>query len=202
MNTEKNLLLIATNNPGKRLEFEKLLAGLPARLVTPADLGITQDVEETGTSYAENARLKAETLARLTGVLSLGDDLGVEVAALGGRPGLHSARYAGPGATDADRRHKLMHELRQVPPPRAARFVCVVALAHPDLPTRAFEGLVDGEMVLEERGTGGFGYDPIFLMPAYQATMAELPEALKQPQPPRARGGRRRAIWRAYCGTG
>ena len=172
-------LLIATNNPGKRVEFEALLAGLDARLVNPADLGLAVDVEETGTTYAENARLKAETLARLTGLLTLGDDSGVEVAALAGRPGLHSARYAGPGASDADRRQKLMHELRQAPAPRPARFVAVVAIARVDLETRCFEGVVEGEIILEERGAGGFGYDPLFYMPAYQATMAELPEAVK-----------------------
>jgi XTP/dITP diphosphohydrolase len=112
-------------------------------------------------------------------VLTLGDDSGLEVAALNGRPGLHSARYAGPGATDADRRHKLMHELRQVPAPRPARFVAVVAVAMPGLPTREFEGSVEGELILEERGEGGFGYDPLFFLPGYQATMAELPPDLK-----------------------
>jgi XTP/dITP diphosphohydrolase len=175
----KQTLLIATNNPGKRVEFEALLHGLDARLVTPAALGLTLEVEETGATYAENARLKAETLARVSGLLTLGDDSGVEVAALGGRPGLHSARYAGPGASDADRRRKLMHELRQVPAPRPARFVAVVAVARPGLETREFEGVVEGEIILEERGSGGFGYDPLFFMPEYQATMAELPEAVK-----------------------
>lgn len=175
----KQLLLLATNNPGKVVEFEALLAGLEARLVTPAALGLAIEVDETGATYAENARLKADTLARAAGLLTLGDDSGVEVAALGGRPGLHSARYAGPGTSDADRRRKLMHELRQVPAPRAARFVCVVAVAGPGLETREFEGVVEGEMLLEERGAGGFGYDPLFYLPEYQATMAELPEALK-----------------------
>jgi XTP/dITP diphosphohydrolase len=177
--TDQQLLLIATNNTGKRVEFEALLAGLDARLVTPAALGLALDVEEIGTTYAENARLKAETLARASGLLTLGDDSGVEVAALGGRPGLHSARFAGPGASDADRRQKLMQELSQVPAPRAARFVCVVAVAHPAQGTREFEGVVEGEIILEERGTGGFGYDPLFFLPEYQATMAELPEAVK-----------------------
>ncbi len=176
---EKQLLLVATNNPGKLLEFEALLAGLDARLVTPAALGLVMDVDETGLTYAENARLKAGSLARASGLLTLGDDSGLEVDALGGRPGLHSARFAGLRATDADRRRKLMHELSHVPAPRLARFVCVVALAHPALGTRAFEGMCPGEIILEERGTGGFGYDPLFFMPAYQATLAELPEALK-----------------------
>jgi XTP/dITP diphosphohydrolase len=173
------LLLVATNNPGKRVELEALLAGLDAQLVTPAALGLPMEVEETGLTYAENARLKAETLASASGLPTLGDDSGLEVAALGGRPGLHSARYAGPGATDADRRRKLMHELRQVPTPRPARFVCVVAVAVPGLPTREFEGSVPGEILLEERGAGGFGYDPLFYLPELRATMAELPEDVK-----------------------
>jgi XTP/dITP diphosphohydrolase len=176
LNPDSNLLLIATNNPGKRAELEALLAGLGARLVTPASLGLPAEVDETGATYAENARLKAESLAQAAGLVTLGDDSGLEVAALGGRPGLHSARYAGPGASDADRRQKLMHELRQVPPPRPARFVCVVAVAALGLPTREFEGVVEGEIILEERGAGGFGYDPLFFLPDYQATMAELPE--------------------------
>ncbi len=172
-------ILIATNNPGKLVEFEALLGGLGARLTTPGALGLVMDVAETGATYAENARLKAAAMAQASGLLTLGDDSGLEVAALDGRPGLHSARYAGPGASDADRRRKLMHELRQVPPPRLARFVAVVAIAHPALGLRDFEGSVEGEIILEERGTGGFGYDPLFFMPAYQATMAELPEAQK-----------------------
>lgn len=180
-------LLIATNNPGKRVEFEALLAGLPARLMAPAVLGLTLNVEETGATYAENARLKAEALARASGLLTLGDDSGLEVAALGGRPGLHSARYAGAGASDADRRRKLMHELRRVPAPRPARFVAVVAVARPGLATREFEGVVEGEVILEERGEGGFGYDPLFYLPTYEATMAELPEDLKNSLSHRAR---------------
>jgi XTP/dITP diphosphohydrolase len=176
---ESQSVLIATNNPGKLVEFQALLAGLKARLVTPAALGLVMDVPETGATYAENARLKAEALAQASGLLTLGDDSGLEVAALDGRPGLHSARYAGPGASDADRRRKLMQELSQVPAPRPARFVAVLAVAHPGLPTREFEGIVEGELILEERGTGGFGYDPLFFMPDYQATMAELPEATK-----------------------
>jgi XTP/dITP diphosphohydrolase len=179
LNNGQHLLLVATNNPGKLLEFRALLAGLEAQLASPESLGITHEVEETGTTYAENARLKAETLARLSGVLTLGDDSGLEVAALDGGPGLHSARYAGPGATDADRRRKLMDALRDVPAPRPARFVAVLAVAAPGLPTREFEGVVEGEVILEERGVGGFGYDPLFFLPDYQATMAELPEGVK-----------------------
>jgi XTP/dITP diphosphohydrolase len=180
-------VLIATKNPGKLAEFTALLQSLPAAWVTPDTAGVTVDVRETGQTYAENARLKAEAWSRATGLIALGDDSGLEVEALGGRPGLRSARYAGPGAADADRRHKLMQELSQAPTPRPARFVCVVAVAHPALGVRAFEGVCSGEVILEERGSNGFGYDPIFYLPEYQATMAELPPAIKNSISHRAR---------------
>jgi XTP/dITP diphosphohydrolase len=180
-------LLIATNNIGKRSELAALLGGLDVALVTPADLGLPAEVEETGRTYAENARLKAATLARAAGLVTLGDDSGLEVEALGGRPGLRSARYAGPGASDAKRRRKLMDELAAVPAPRRARFVCVVAIAHPALGTREFEGVCPGEIILEERGANGFGYDPLFFLPEYGATFAELPEAVKNPLSHRGR---------------
>jgi XTP/dITP diphosphohydrolase len=148
-------------------------------------------VPETGDTYADNARLKAVALAEASGRVTLGDDSGLEVAALGGRPGLYSARYAGPGASDADRRQKLLQELGQRPPPRPARFVCAVAVAVPSeaggVGVRDFEGECRGEIALEARGQNGFGYDPVFLLPAYGLTMAELPEAVKNTLSHRAR---------------
>ena len=171
--------LIATANAGKLHEFKQMLAGLPARFLRPADLGLDGDVAETGQTYAENARLKAEALAAASGRITLGDDSGLEVAALGGAPGLFSHRYAGPGATDADRRRKLLDALRNVAPPRAARFVCWLAVCTPGGATRLFEGVAPGEIALEERGSGGFGYDPVFYLPDQHATMAELPPELK-----------------------
>ncbi|MEP7359651.1 MAG: RdgB/HAM1 family non-canonical purine NTP pyrophosphatase [Anaerolineales bacterium] len=180
-------LLIATANPGKMHEFQELLAGLPTRLLNPAELGLDGEVEETGQTYAENARLKAEALARAAGLITLGDDSGVEVAALGGAPGLFSHRYAGPGASDADRRRKLLEALEDVAPPRAARFVCWLAVCVPGSETRLFEGIAPGEIGLEERGSGGFGYDPIFYLPEQGATMAELPRELKNQLSHRAR---------------
>jgi XTP/dITP diphosphohydrolase len=186
-----NKLVIATNNPGKRREYEALLAGLPATLVLPSELALEADVPETGATYAENARLKATALAEASGLATLGDDSGLEVAALDGRPGLYSARYAGRGASDADRRQKLLQELRQVAPPRPARFVCVVAVAVPGegggVVVRDFEGDCRGEIALEARGSSGFGYDPVFFVPEYGRTMAELPEALKNTLSHRAR---------------
>jgi XTP/dITP diphosphohydrolase len=180
-------LLIATANPGKLKEFSVLLAGLAARLVSPADIGLDADVAETGETYAQNARLKAEALAAASGLITLGDDSGLEVAALGGAPGLFSRRYAGPGATDADRRRKLLEALRHVSPPRPAQFVCALAVARPGGQTRIFEGITRGEIALEERGAGGFGYDPIFYLPRQNATMAELPRDLKNQLSHRAR---------------
>ena len=180
-------LLIATANPGKLQEFSELLAGLPARLVSPVDLGLDGEVAETGETYAQNARLKADALASASGLITLGDDSGLEVAALGGAPGLFSHRYAGPGATDADRRRKLLDALKVVVPPRAAQFVCALAVAWPGGETRVFEGITPGEIALEERGSGGFGYDPIFYLRGQGATMAELPPDLKNQLSHRAR---------------
>ncbi len=184
-------LILATQNPGKLREFAELLAACMAqtgvRLVSPDELGLALDVDESGVSYAENASLKAAALARASGLVALGDDSGLEVAALGGAPGLHSARYAGPGASDADRRRKLLHELRQAPSPRLARFVCVIAVARPDGDVRLFHGECRGEIALAESGSGGFGYDPVFYLPEYGATMAALPPAVKNSISHRAR---------------
>jgi len=176
-------IVLATQNPGKRREYAALLPDLGANLVLPGDLGLDLDVAETGDSYAANARLKAQALAEATGLIALGDDSGLEVEVLGGAPGLYSARYAGPGASDADRRRKLLHKVRQFPRPWPARFVCALSVAVPQpgggLALTEFEGECQGEIAPEERGSNGFGYDPIFLLPDRGLTMAELPEAVK-----------------------
>lgn len=180
-------VLVATNNRGKVRELAEIFIGLQDALLIPADLGLTLDVAETGGTYAENARLKAAAFARDSGLISIGDDSGLEVDALAGAPGLHSARYAGPGASDADRRAKLVRELRDVPAPRPARFCCVIAIARPSGEVRVFEGMCAGEIILEERGSNGFGYDPIFYLPEYRRTMAELPPEVKNRISHRAR---------------
>jgi XTP/dITP diphosphohydrolase len=180
-------LLIATNNRGKLQELLPLLGDLPLQLVTPHDLGLCLTVEETGTSYAENARLKAEACAQASGLLTLADDSGLEVDALGGAPGVYSARYAGENATDAERRAQLLRALREVPAPRPARFRCVIAIAQPEAATAYFEGVCAGEILMEERGTHGFGYDPLFFVPDYGCTMAELPPTVKNQLSHRAR---------------
>ncbi len=173
-------ILIATTNPGKQTEILSLFEGQPFELVFPRDLGITTEVEETGSTYAENAILKAETLCRLSGLVTLADDTGLEVDALDGRPGLHSARYVPvKGATDADRRARLLLELAAKPSPWTARFVCVVAVCQPAGSTDCFEGEVRGEIITQESGEYGFGYDRIFWIPAAQRTLADLDLAEK-----------------------
>jgi XTP/dITP diphosphohydrolase len=168
-------LLIATNNRGKLEELQALLQGLPIELALPADIGLTLEVEEDGRTYAENASKKAVAFARASGLVSLADDSGLEVDALGGAPGLYSARYSPkPGATDADRRARLLAALHGKPRPWTARFHATVAVAVPDGPVRLAEGNCAGEIIPEERGAGGFGYDPVFLLPGRGLTMAEL----------------------------
>ncbi len=170
-----NQLLIATNNPGKLAEMHALLGGLAAELVTPADVGIDLHVTEDGKTYAENAEKKAAAFARASGLVSLADDSGLEVDTLGGAPGLYSARYlARPGATDADRRRYLLENLRDKPRPWLARFRAAVAVAVPGGSVQVLEGQCPGEIIPEERGTNGFGYDPIFFIAEFGRTMAEL----------------------------
>ncbi len=173
-------LLIATNNAGKVREFQELFAGLNLRLVAPSTLGLKLEVEENGTTYRENARLKAEAFARASGLLTLADDSGLEVDALEGEPGLRSSRYAGAGAGDAERVRFLLAKLEGVPwEKRTARFRCVIALAALSAEPHFFEGTCEGVIALEPRGGQGFGYDPIFYFPEYRLTMAELDPALK-----------------------
>lgn len=168
-------LLIATANSGKLREIQALLEGLEIRLVIPADLGLIQDVEETGATYAENAAIKAIAFARSSGLVTLADDSGLEVEALGGLPGVRSARFAPqPGATDAIRRAYLLDQLKSLPQPWKANFHCTVAVASPSGEVRFAEGRCFGEIIRDERGAHGFGYDPIFFIPEMGKTMAEL----------------------------
>ncbi len=169
-----NKLLIATNNRGKTEEMRALLAGLPMELVTPSDIGIELHVTEDGQTYAENAQKKAVAFAQACSLISLADDSGLEVDALGGAPGLYSARYLPAAATDADRRAYLLKNLRAEPRPWYARFRAAVAIAVPRGTVQAVEGECPGEIIPDERGQGGFGYDPIFLISGLGRTMAEL----------------------------
>lgn len=172
-------LLLATNNPGKVREFRRLLAGSGFTAVTPADLEISLDVEETGTTYAENATLKARAFAHEACSLAIADDSGIEVDALDGRPGVLSARYGASGMDDAQRTRHLLEELQAVPDSkRTARYRAVVAIADAAGMVHLFEGLQEGSIAREERGLGGFGYDPVFLV-ADGRTQAELADEEK-----------------------
>jgi XTP/dITP diphosphohydrolase len=168
-------LLLATNNKAKVREYKHLLQGLPFESVSLAELGINTRVDEVGESLEENARLKATTLARESQLLTLADDSGLEVDALGGEPGRLSARYAGEGASDKDRINYLLARLKDVPgEKRSARFRCVIAIATPDGEVELCSGECHGFITLEPRGEEGFGYDPIFYLPELGKTMAEL----------------------------
>jgi XTP/dITP diphosphohydrolase len=175
-------LVIATNNAGKLREFERLLDGCGFELTTPRTLGVPFEVEETGTTFIENARLKAVAAADLTGYVALADDSGIEVDALGGRPGVYSARYAGKDRTSDDISEArqlalLLGEMEGVPEAeRGARFCCVIAIARPGSDdVRYTEGVFEGRIGHEVRGTNGFGYDPVFLVDGRDVTSAELP---------------------------
>ena len=168
-------LLLASSNLGKLREIQALLDNLDVILQTPEQLDITIDVDEDGVTYAENAALKASAFAQASGLLTLADDSGLEVDVLGGLPGIHSARFSQlPHATDADRRNYLLDRLRGSPRPWSAQFHCTVALTNPGGDIYFANGECHGEIIPEERGRGGFGYDPIFLLSDLGRTMAEL----------------------------
>jgi XTP/dITP diphosphohydrolase len=168
-------LLIASQNHGKIAEIKALLAGELWELVTPRDIGLALTVEESGQSYQQNAALKSKAYTQATGFISLADDSGLEVNALDGQPGIRSARFSPqPGASDGDRRAYLLQQLAPHPRPWQAQFRCVVAIASPSDTFFYTEGFCEGEIIPEERGKGGFGYDPIFWLPHLHHTMAEL----------------------------
>jgi len=180
-------LLIATHNRGKLIEYQEMLDD-HFELVTLDDVGIRDDVEETGVTLAENARLKALAYARPSGLLTLADDSGLEVDALGGEPGVYSKRYAGENKSDAERNAFLLNKLRDVPRgKRAARFRCAIAIATPDGKLWETDGACEGEIMFEPRGTNGFGYDPIFQVAQRGVRMAELLTAEKNKISHRAR---------------
>ena len=187
-------LLLATNNHGKVKEYRVLLADLPLTLVTPGDEGLEGQPEETGATFEENALLKARHYARASGLLSLADDSGLEVDALGDEPGVHSARYAGEGATDADRVTLLLSRLNGVAQEqRAARFRCVVALAWPEGAAETFHGSCEGQIAVGPRGENGFGYDAVFYVPELGKTFAELEPEVKNQRSHRAEAARKAA---------
>jgi XTP/dITP diphosphohydrolase len=172
-----NKLLIATNNQGKIKELHELLKDMRVELITPAQINLDLDVIEDGSTYAENGTKKAIAFAQASGLVALADDSGLEVDALNGAPGMYSARYGsadGKKLSDAGRRLFLIQNLQGKPRPWTARFHATIAIATPDGQTHLAEGWCEGEILPEERGTGGFGYDPIFLLTVPGKTMAEL----------------------------
>jgi len=168
-------LLLATNNKGKVAEIKDLLGKTGLTLLTPADLKLALEVPEDGLTYAENASKKAAAFAQVSGLIALGDDSGLEVDALNGQPGLHSHRFCPiPNATDADRRNYLLEKLERASRPWTAHFHATVAVVLPSGQTHITSGQCDGEIIPDEHGSNGFGYDPIFFIPGIGRTMAEL----------------------------
>lgn len=164
-------IAIATNNPGKLREIRDILGGFFDEALSLSDLGIDIDIEETGTTLTENALIKARTIRDLTGLPALADDSGLMVDALGGAPGVYSARYAGEEHDDKKNNALLLKNLEGKP--RDAKFCSVIALCYPDGRELTAEGSVRGVILEEERGTGGFGYDPLFFSPELGKTFAE-----------------------------
>ncbi len=169
-------LLIGTNNAHKLEEIQAMLADLTVRVIGLREAGIDHEVDETGTTFEENARLKADTYAQMSGLPTLADDSGLEVAALNGAPGVYTARWALPDLDNPHRSYaRVLAELKGRPfHDRIARFVCVIALARPGHETVTVEGVLPGVIAEEPRGSGGFGYDPVFYLLDYDQHLAEL----------------------------
>jgi XTP/dITP diphosphohydrolase len=168
-------LVVATRNAGKLKEIRRLLEARDIEVLGMESFADLPEVVEDGETFRANAEKKARAVAQWTGCLSLADDSGLEVEALGGLPGVHSAYYGGPMANDAANNEKLLQALADVPSPRRAAFLCTMALCEPAGSCRFFVGRLEGEILAAPRGGGGFGYDPLFLLPEYGMTLAELP---------------------------
>jgi len=181
-------IVLATRNPGKVREFLELMRDLPIQVYSLEAFPQIGHLREDGTTYTENAISKAAAVARLTRRVTVADDSGIEIDALDGKPGAQSARFLGEGATDSARNARILRLLQSVSAERrTARYRAVVAVALPDGQTRTFEGTCEGRIATAPRGSGGFGYDPVFLVPAYGKTMAQLPLAVKNRISHRAR---------------
>lgn len=185
-------IVLATRNQGKIEEIRSLLKGEEGRgsieICSLKDYPDLPEIAEDGATFSENARKKALTVAQLTGQIAVADDSGLEVDALGGAPGVYSARFAGDGASDSANIKKLLASLRDIPlDKRGARFACVIALATPEGEVSLVDGECRGMIAMEERGTAGFGYDPLFIAPDYGKTFAELGSEIKNKISHRAR---------------
>ena len=192
-------LLIATNNAGKIREYLELLPGIPFALTTPHSENLEGEVDETGATFAENALLKALYFSSASGLLTLADDSGIEVDALGGRPGIYSARYGGPNLGDEDRVNLLLSEMREIPwHQRTGRFQCVIAIAWPTGDQETIQESCEGYISYEPKGPNGFGYDPIFYSPELGKTFAEVESSLKHKLSHRGKAARR-AVERLFA---
>lgn len=178
MKTRSETLVIATRNRGKLREFSSILSCVYDEILSLVDFDCIPHIEETGLSFRENALIKAETVSRFSGMDTLGDDSGLVVEALNGAPGIYSARYAGEGASDEENNEKLLGELKREKN-RDAKFVCCLALVLANGTREFFEGECSGRIIQEKRGESGFGYDPVFYVPQYGKTMAELGPDIK-----------------------
>jgi len=185
-------ILIATTNSAKVAEYLRLLAGILLELTTPVLENVTHHPEETGSTFEENALLKARFYSRATGLVALADDSGLEVDALGGSPGVRSARFGGPDATDQDRNRLVLMELEGVPQAqRSARFRCVIALVWPNGRQETFDGTCEGYIASRPSGDAGFGYDPIFYYPELGKTFGEVDPDVKNRHSHRGKAARK-----------
>ncbi len=176
--TKLRTIIVATRNKGKLREFKSILSSTYDKILSLDDFQGIPEIEETGLSFRENAFIKAKTTSDFLGMDAIGDDSGLVVDALGGAPGIYSARYAGESASDDDNNEKLLSELKEETN-RNAKFVCCIALVCVNGVEEFFEGECRGEILSEKRGEGGFGYDPVFFVPEYSRTMAELDPHIK-----------------------
>ena len=184
-------VLLATSNLHKLDEFRAIFSDLPVKLVSLSDVHLAIEVEETGSTFAENAELKARSYAKVSHMLTLADDSGLEIDALNSAPGVYSARYLGSGTSYEERFRVILEQMKDLPlDQRSARFRCVIALADPSGTIRSVEGVVEGAIADYPRGSHGFGYDPIFLLPELGKTFAELEPEYKNRISHRARAAR------------
>lgn len=172
--------VVATKNKGKLKEIVEILNGMDLEVVSMEQAGVNEDIEECGSTFEENALIKAREVHKQTGELVMADDSGLEVEILNGAPGIYSSRFAGHGASDSDRNNKLLEMLKDVPfEKRKARFVCVIAVILPDSTHFVVRGTFEGYIGLEPVGENGFGYDPLFFLPEYNKTAAQLDASKK-----------------------
>jgi len=169
---------LASNNPGKILEIQDILSGMGIRIVTGDDLGITMEIEETGTTFLENAMLKARAVCEASGLPAIADDSGLCVDALGGAPGVYTSSFGGEGLADGERNKYLLQKLENTEQ-RGANFVCTIVCAFPDGSVISAAGECKGRIARTPGGAGGFGYDPVFIAEGYDVTMAQLPPGKK-----------------------